>query len=54
MPLDFTIDIILKRIYENNKIITSLTKSEMKEMLISYREIFILPLNPEYMYKQMV
>ena len=34
MPLDCAIDIILKRIYENNEIVTSITKKEMKEMLI--------------------
>ena len=34
VQLDRTIDIILKRIYEKNEIVTSITKSEMKEMLI--------------------
>ena len=34
VPLNRTIDIILKRIYEKNEIVTSITKNEMKEMLI--------------------
>ena len=35
MPLDCTIDIIL-RIYKKNEIVTSITKNEMKEILILY------------------
>ena len=34
VQLDRIIDIILKRIDEKNEIVTSITKSEMKEMLI--------------------
>ena len=34
VPLNRTIDIILKRIYKKNEIVTSITKNEMKEMLI--------------------
>ena len=34
VPLDPAIDIILKRIYEKNEIVTSITKNEMKEVLI--------------------
>ena len=34
VPLNRTIDIILKRIYEKNEIVTSVSKNEMKEMLI--------------------
>ena len=34
VPLDRTIDIILKKIYEKNEIVTSITKNEIKEMLI--------------------
>ena len=34
VPLDRTTDIILKRIYQNNEIVTSITKKEIKEMLI--------------------
>ena len=34
VPLNRTIDIILKKIYEKNEIVTSITKNEMKEMLI--------------------
>ena len=34
VPLDCITDIIIKRIYENNEIVTSITKNEMKEMLI--------------------
>ena len=35
VPLNRTTDMILKRIYEENEIVTSITKNEMKEMLIS-------------------
>ena len=34
VPLNRTIDIILKRMYEKNEIVASITKNEMKEMLI--------------------
>ena len=34
VPLDTIIDIILKRIYDNNKIKTSITKKEMKELIL--------------------
>ena len=34
VPLNCTIDIILKRIYEKNELVTSVTKNETKEMLI--------------------
>ena len=34
MPLDRTIDIILRRIDKKNEVVTSITKNEMKEMLI--------------------
>ena len=34
VPLDTTNDIILKRIYDNNEINTSITKKEMKELIL--------------------
>ena len=34
VPLDRTIDIILKRIFENQEIQTTVTKKELKELLI--------------------
>ena len=34
VPLDSTIGIILKRMYENNEIVTSTAKNEMMEILI--------------------
>ena len=34
VPSDRTIAIVLKRIFEKNEIVTSITKNEMKEMLI--------------------
>ena len=34
VPLNRTTDMISKRIYEENEIVTSITKNEMKEMLI--------------------
>ena len=33
-PLGRTIDIILRRIYKKNEVVISITKNEMKEMLI--------------------
>ena len=35
VPLETTIDIILRRIYTNHELTTSLTKEEMKELLLS-------------------
>ena len=34
VPLDFTIDLILKRIYEDNEIQTNIKKKEMKQLLL--------------------
>ena len=34
VPLDTIIDIILKRIYDNNEINTSITKNEIKELIL--------------------
>ena len=34
VPLDRTSEITLTRVYENNKIVTSITKNEVKKMLI--------------------
>ena len=36
VPLNRTIDIILKRMYKKNEIVTAITKNEMKELLILY------------------
>ena len=33
VPSEYTIDLILKRIYDNGKLSTGITRSEMKEML---------------------
>ena len=33
-PLEYTIDLILKQIYKNHKISTSITRNEMKEILL--------------------
>ena len=34
LPLDFAIDLILKRIYEENEIKTKIRKKEMKQLLL--------------------
>ena len=34
VPLDRTVQLVLKRIYEKHEISTNITKQEMKEMLI--------------------
>ena len=49
VPLNRTTDMILKRIYEENEIVTSITKNEMKEMLILCTKNFHLPLNLKHM-----
>ena len=33
VPLEYTIDLILKRIFDNGELSTDITRSEMKEML---------------------
>ena len=33
VPLEYTIDLILKRIYDNGELSADITRSEMKEML---------------------
>ena len=33
VPLEYTIDLVLKRIYENHEISTSITRNEMGEAL---------------------
>ena len=42
VPLDFTIDLILKRIYEDNKIQTNIKKKEMKQLLLYVQKMYIL------------
>ena len=34
VPLEYTIDLVLKRIYENHEIPTSITRNEMREILL--------------------
>ena len=34
VPLDYTINIILRRIYDDNKLYTNISKKEMKELLL--------------------
>ena len=34
VPLDFTIDLILTRIYEDNEILTNIKKKRMKQLLL--------------------
>ena len=34
IPLEYTIDLVLKRIYENYEIFTSITRNEMREILL--------------------
>ena len=33
VPLEYSIDLVLKRIYDNGELSTDITRSEMKEML---------------------
>ena len=46
VPLECTIDLVLKRIYDNGELSTDITRSEMKEMLK------MLHLIVTYTYKQ--
>ena len=39
MSLDFTIDLILKRIYEDNEIQTNIKGKEMKQILLCTKNI---------------
>ena len=34
VPLEYTIDLVLKRNYENHKISTSVTRNEMREIFL--------------------
>ena len=34
VPLDFTIDVILKRIYDNNEVNTNMLKQQMRNLLL--------------------
>ena len=34
VPLEYTIDLVLKRIYENHEVSTSITRNEMGEILL--------------------
>ena len=42
VPLDFTIDLILKHIYKDNKIQTNIKKKEMKQQLFYVQKMCIL------------
>ena len=54
VPLDRTIDIILRRIYDHKELEKSITKSEMKEMLTLCTKISILHTVERFLYKLMV
>ena len=45
VPLEHTIDIILKRIYEKHEITTVFTKPEMKKLLTIYKKNVYFSLN---------
>ena len=51
VPLEYTIDLVLKRIYENHEISTSITRNEMREIL-RLRKMYILHLEMLFIYKQ--
>ena len=38
VPLDYTIDVILRRIYTDREIETNITKKELKDLLILYEK----------------
>ena len=42
VPVDSTIDLILKRIYKDKEIQTNITKKEMKQLLLLCKKIYIL------------
>ena len=47
VPLDQTIQLVLKRIYEKHEVSTNITKQEMKEMLILFTKNVHLTFNEE-------
>ena len=51
VPLEYTIDLVLKRIYENHEISTSITRNEMREIL-RLRKMYILHVEMLFIYKQ--
>ena len=53
VSLEYTINLVLKRIYENHEISMSITRNEMREILL-LRETYILHLEMLFIYKQMV
>ena len=53
VSLEYTINLVLKRIYENHEISMSITRNEMREILL-LRETYILHLEMLFVYKQMV
>ena len=40
MPLDYTIDVILKRIYEKHEILTNIGRKQLKELILLCIKIF--------------
>ena len=52
VPLDQTIQLVLKRIYEKHKVSTNITKQEMKETLIILQRTFISLLMKSFINKQ--
>ena len=52
VPLDQTIQLVLKRIYKKHKVSTNITKQEMKETLIILQRTFISLLMKSFINKQ--
>ena len=47
VPLDYTIDLVLKRVYDQNEIVTEIPKAAMKEMLILCTKNVLFSFNNE-------
>ena len=52
MPLDYTIQVVLRRIYTQREIETNITKKEIKELLIFVRKMYIFRLMDNQLYLQ--
>ena len=48
VPLDFTIDVILRRIYMEKEILTNITLNELKELLLLCTKSVHFPLNGQF------
>ena len=52
VPLEYSINLVLKQIYENYEILTSITNSKMRDRVFYYvRKMYILRLEMLFLYQ---